>query len=88
MVMDVLGIVEEVTHEGIIIVRGEMTPDYGNFVYDSKQKRIGTVKRIFGPVDKPYVSVTPVDRSILVNVTGKKLYIEKGAQHGKNKRRN
>ena len=86
--MDVLGVVEDVTGEGIIIVRGEMTPEYGNSVYDSKQKNIGSVKRIFGPVDKPYVSVVPADRSVLMNITGKKLYIEKGAQHGKNKRRN
>jgi RNA-binding protein len=86
--MDVLGIVEDVTAEGIIIVRGEMTPEYGNIVYDSKQKKIGSVKRIFGPVDRPYVSVVPSDRSILMNITGKKLYTERGAQHGKNKRRN
>ena len=86
--MDVLGTAEDVTHEGNIIVRGEMTPEYGNVVYDSKQKKVGTVKRIFGPVDSPYVTVVPADRSVLKNITGKKLYIEKGAQHGKNKRRN
>jgi len=86
--VDVLGTVEDVTHEGNIIVRGEMTPEYGNVVYDSKQNKIGSVKRIFGPVDSPYVSVVPIDRSNLKNITGKKLYIEKGAQHGKNKRRN
>ena len=86
--MDVLGVVEDVTHEGIIIVRGEMTPDYGDIVYDSKQKRIGSVKRVFGPVDGPYVSVAPIDKTVLVNITGKKVYSEKGAQYGKNKRRN
>jgi RNA-binding protein len=88
MVMDVLGVVEDVTHEGIIIVRGEVTPECGNVVYDSKKKRIGSVKRIFGPVEYPYISVVPADRSVLMNITGKKVYFEKGAQYGKNKRRN
>ncbi|MDR2865905.1 MAG: Gar1/Naf1 family protein [Methanomassiliicoccaceae archaeon] len=86
--MDVLGVVEEVSHEGLIIVRGDVTPEHGNAVYDAKQKRIGTVKRIFGPVDRPYISVIPSDKSILINISGKKIYFEKGAQHGKNKRRN
>jgi len=86
--MDVLGVVEDVTHEGTIIVRGDVTPEYGNLVYDSKQKRIGSVKRIFGPVDGPYISVAPLDKTVLVNITGKKVYFEKGTQYGKNKRRN
>ncbi|MCL2143312.1 MAG: Gar1/Naf1 family protein [Methanomassiliicoccaceae archaeon] len=86
--MDVLGVVEDVTHEGIIIVIGDVTPEYGNIVYDSKQKRIGSVKRIFGPVDGPYISVAPSDKNVLKNITGKKVYFEKGAQYGKNKRRN
>ncbi|MCL2786368.1 MAG: Gar1/Naf1 family protein [Methanomassiliicoccaceae archaeon] len=86
--MDVLGVVEDVSHEGLLIVRGDVTPEYGNVVYDAKQNRIGTVKRVFGPVDRPYVSVTPVDRTVLKNVSGKKVYFERGAQYGKNKRRN
>jgi len=85
--MDVLGIVEDVSHEGLIIVRSDGAPEHGNAVYDAKQKRIGTVKRVFGPVDRPYVSVTPVDRTILTNISGKKVYFERGAQYGKNKRR-
>jgi RNA-binding protein len=86
--VEVLGIVEDVTHEGMIIVRGDVTPEYGNIVYDSKQNKIGSVKRIFGPVERPYVSVAPAGRTVPANISGKKLYFEKGAQHGKNKRRN
>ena len=86
--MDVLGVVEEVTHDGNIIVRGAVTPEYGNIVYDSKKNKIGSVKRIFGPVDGPYVSVAPVDKTVLVSISGKNVYFEKGAQYGKNKRRN
>lgn len=86
--MDILGVVEDVSNEGLIIVRGDVTPEHGNIVYDFKQTKIGTVKRIFGPVDRPYISVTPSDKTILKNISGKKVYFEKGAQYGKNKRRN
>jgi len=88
MKMDILGVVEEVTHDGNIIVRGNVTPEYGNIVYDSDKKKIGTVKRVFGPVDRPYVSVAPANRSVSVGISGRNVYFEKGAQHGKNKRRN
>ena len=86
--MDVLGIVEDVSNEGLIIVRSDDVPEYGNKVYDAKRNMIGTVKRVFGPVDRPYVTVTPYDRTVLMNISGKKVYFERGAQHGKNKRRN
>ncbi|MCL2712048.1 MAG: Gar1/Naf1 family protein [Methanomassiliicoccaceae archaeon] len=86
--MNVLGVVEDISHEGLIIVRGEVTPEYGNIVCDPKGKKIGTVKRIFGPVKEPYISVVPADRSVLKGIEGKKVYFEEGTQYGKNKRRN
>ena len=86
--MDFLGVVEDVSHDGNIIVRGTATPEYGNIVYDSGRRKIGSVKRVFGPVGSPYISVTPADRSVLTDISGNKVYFEKGAQHGKNKRRN
>ena len=85
--MDVLGIVETVSHEGLIIVRGDAVPDHGNIVYGADQKKIGKVKRVFGPVDRPYISVIPSDKSVLKNIPGKKVYFE-GVHYGKNKRRN
>jgi len=85
--MDVLGVVEDVTSEGLIIVRSDVTPEHGNSVYDAKQKKVGVVKRVFGPVSRPYVTVKPVEKSVLVNISGKKVYFERVTQHGKNKRR-
>ena len=86
--MDVLGVAEVVSNEGLIIIRGDVTPEYGDIVYDAKQKRMGTVKRVFGPVDRPYISVVPSDRIVPADIPGKKVYFERGVQHGKNKRRN
>jgi len=88
MYMDILGVVEDVSHEGLIIVRSDDAPEYGNRVYDAKRNMVGTVKRVFGPVDGPYVSVVPADKAVLKNITGKKVYFERGTQYGKNKRRN
>lgn len=86
--MEFLGTVEEITTEGRIVVKGVAAPEPGDSVFDSKQKRIGTVRRIFGPVDSPYVSVVPSDKTVLANITGKKTYFEGATRHGKNKRRN
>lgn len=85
--MDFLGVVEEVGTDGNFVVRGVTTPDIGNPVFDSKERKIGSVKRVFGPVDGPYVSVTPFDKSILTNATGKKVYFKLEAKNAKDKRR-
>ena len=86
--MDFLGVVEEVTSDGKIIVIGETAPETGDRVFDAKRKHIGSVKRIFGPVDSPYVSIAPVDKTVLANISGKKVYFEGATRYGKNKRRN
>jgi RNA-binding protein len=86
--MDFLGVAEEVTSDGKIIVLGATAPEIGDHVFDAKQKRIGSVKRVFGPVDGPYVSVVPADKTVLTNISGKKVYFEGATSYGKNKRRN
>jgi rRNA processing protein Gar1 len=48
---------------------------------------VGVVRRVFGPVSCPYITVTPIEKSVLVNISGKKVYFERVTQHGKNKRR-
>ena len=59
--MEVLGIVEEITCDGRMIIRCRELPDIGAPVFDNRQTRLGTVGRVFGPVDGPYASVTPED---------------------------
>lgn len=86
--MEFLGTAEEITAEGRIIVRSVTAPEPGDPVFDAKHKRIGSVKRIFGPVDSPYVSVVPSDRTVLTDIPGKRTYFEGATRHGKSKRRN
>lgn len=83
--MEVLGVVEEVTCDGRYIVRCRELPDIGTAVFDSRQSRIGTVGRVFGPVDGPYASVSPEGGSATV---GTETYFRGNKQNAKGKRRN
>lgn len=85
--MDFLGTVDGITSEGRIVVRCEQAPDIGDAVFDQSQKRIGTVKRVFGPVDGPYASVSSTE-GVPKKIEGKKLYCNKRVKDGKTKRRN
>lgn len=84
--MDCLGSVEGITTEGHAIVKCDALPDIGNAVFDMNKHRVGTVKRIFGPVDSPYASVTTKDYAGVLK--GKKLYFNKSGKNGKTKRGN
>ncbi|NLN72360.1 MAG: hypothetical protein GX137_06200 [Thermoplasmatales archaeon] len=55
--MEFLGVVAECDPKKMI-VRGGTLPETGDSVFDSRRRKAGTVRRIFGPVDSPYVSVT------------------------------
>ncbi|MGQ9542461.1 MAG: H/ACA ribonucleoprotein complex subunit GAR1 [Candidatus Bathyarchaeia archaeon] len=50
-------------------------PRLGQIVYDSKLREVGKVRDIFGPVSKPYISITPTipDPESLV---GKVVYLD------------
>lgn len=87
--MDYLGIVEEVTRDGRLIIRCRTLPNLGDQVFDSKRRRMGVVKRIFGPVEEPYLSVTPDEGLDPLRLKGSETFYNKGKeQNGKTKRRN
>ena len=85
--MDYLGEVETITHDGKIIVRAVTTPDVNNTVFDSLEHKIGTVKRVFGPVDSPYVTVLPTTKTDLNGYLNKKTYFKGENRNGKDKGR-
>ena len=43
----------------MMIVRAKEEASIGDFVYDSKRKRVGVVFDFFGPVGAPYIAVKP-----------------------------
>jgi len=87
--MEFLGIVDETADTGtaVVVCTGD-APDIGNHVFDSKKNKIGTVKRVFGPVNEPFVTVAVEDTTALKWLKGKELYVIKRTQNGKDKRRN
>lgn len=83
--MECLGIVEGITSEGRALVRCDGLPDIGSTVFDGDRRRIGTVKRILGPVDAPYASVS--GDGVRPELKGKKLFFNKSEKDGGYKRK-
>ena len=59
---------------GQLIVRAKEEASIGDFVYDSKRKRVGVVFDFFGPVDAPYIAVKP--HSEPAEFIGAELFVE------------
>jgi RNA-binding protein len=85
--MRFLGSVQEVTFEGKLIVRGSFAPFPKSRVLDNRQRPLGRVVRVFGPVDSPYVSVEPGGDVSLLSAVGKQVYVEEVENYAKTKGR-
>ena len=65
------------TANGLAIVRvpeGDEPADVGTETLDESLTTVGRVVDVFGPVDRPYVAVSPIDRADLPALLGAKLY--------------
>ena len=64
------------TAQGLAVVRSpdDGYPDLGTEVVDQNLDVVGRVVDVFGPVDRPYVAVSPVDGVVLAGLLGEKLY--------------
>ncbi|WP_277554210.1 H/ACA ribonucleoprotein complex subunit GAR1 [Halobaculum limi] len=65
------------TAQGLAVVRVPADTDparIGSEVVDESLDTVGRVVDVFGPVDNPYVAVSPSDRSRLTGMLGTKLY--------------
>ena len=49
-------------------------PDLGTEVVTQDLATVGRVVDVFGPVDRPYVAVSPAERTVLPDLLGEKLY--------------
>jgi RNA-binding protein len=74
MPMQRVGTVSRVA-QGVAVVRldGE-PPAIGTTVVDESLSRVGRVVDVFGPVDRPYVAVSPADEASVAGLVGSKLY--------------
>ncbi|PSP32748.1 H/ACA RNA-protein complex protein Gar1 [Halobacteriales archaeon QH_10_67_22] len=61
---------------GVAVVRlpGEDHPGIGTTVIDEQLDDIGRVVDVFGPVERPYVAVSPAEEVYLPALVGTELY--------------
>jgi rRNA processing protein Gar1 len=58
-------------------------PELGSAVFDKDRNRIGSVKRVLGPVDGPYASVS--GDGVSGSLKGAKVYSGQGGNNGRNR---
>lgn len=61
--------------QGLAIVEADDVPRIGTEVVDDQLDVVGTVVDVFGPVDAPYVSVSPSGSRRLASLLGEPLYV-------------
>lgn len=64
------------TAQGLAILRSpdDSFPDIGTVVVDSDLETVGRIVDVFGPVERPYMAVSPDSGVMLPNLLGEKLY--------------
>ncbi|OSP07431.1 H/ACA RNA-protein complex component Gar1 [Halorubrum ezzemoulense DSM 17463] len=65
------------TAGGLAIARGDAgndPPRIGASIVDESLSTVGRVVDVFGPIDRPYVAITPGDSVGLADLLGEKLY--------------
>ena len=64
------------TAQGLAVARCDdaADPDIGLSVVDESLATVGRVVDVFGPVDRPYVAVSPTEGVRVADLLGSKLY--------------
>jgi len=73
--MRTLGVVQDITRLGEILVRGERLQARRGAVFDARKRRIGHIKRVFGPVDSPYILVIPDDVQNINSLLNQRVFV-------------
>jgi len=77
-----LGVVDNLSHNGSVLIRADFAPDKGAQVLDRRKNTIGKVWRVFGPVKRPFAAVRPSQKPPL-SLVGSEVYLEEGKHAGK-----
>lgn len=86
--MRLLGVVQDISHDGRLIVKARFPPINKEVVRDNVKNEIGRVAKVFGPVRSPYVAIEPRNGLKTLAVLGKEVYVQEERDHGKGKRGN
>ena len=64
------------TAQGVAVVRSpdESMPDIGTPVVDESLADVGRVVDVFGPLNRPYVAVSPDEGARIAGLAGAKVY--------------
>lgn len=81
-----LGVVENIAHDGSILVRSEFAPPGGAEVLDHRHRPLGRVARVFGPVKEPFTSVRPASAAPL-SIVGSDVFVAEGKHADQENRR-
>ena len=66
------------TAQGLAVLRSDDGdhPDIGTPVVDERLETVGRVVDVFGPVERPYLAVSPADDVAVPALLGDRLYAE------------
>jgi RNA-binding protein len=80
-----IGEIENVTYNGIWLIRSEFIPKIGSNVFNQQKLNVGRIINIIGPVSRPYIMVRPKHKDQL-QIIGEKMYIISDKK-GKNRKK-
>ena len=81
-----LGVVENIAHDGTVLVRSEFAPARGADVRDRRNRPLGRVVKVFGPVREPFSAVRPIAAASL-SLIGADVFVPEGDHANKENRR-
>ena len=66
------------TAQGLAVLRSDDDghPDIGTEIVDERLETVGRVVDVFGPVERPYLAVSPTDGVAVPALLGERLYAE------------
>lgn len=81
-----LGVVENIAHDGTVLIRSEFAPTRGADVRDKRNRPLGHVAKVFGPVREPFAAVRPV-RPASLSLIGADVFVHEGNHASQENRR-
>ncbi len=74
--MRLLGVIQDISHDGKLIVKARFAPSLKEIVRDNLRGEVGRVSKVFGPVRSPYVAIDPRKELKTLAVLGKEVYVQ------------
>jgi RNA-binding protein len=81
-----LGVVENIAHDGTVLIRSEFAPSRGADVRDKRNRPLGRVVKVFGPVREPFSAVRPLGPASL-SLIGTDVFVAEGEHAEQENRR-